>query len=877
MSSVIKTPIKERLVIRSVGSRGEKGETGDTGPQGPTGPTGPQGDPGPGVPIGGTIGQILQKDSSTDYDTSWVNAPSSAVWGSITGTLSNQTDLQSALDGKLNTGLAVLKSDYTPANSILVQQSGTGSPTALSIGNNTLLGRLSGGGSAIDDLSATDVRTLLSISNVDNTSDLNKPISTATQTALNLKENLLPDQTGNAGKFLRTNGTVKSWADLGAWDINGNTLAYAANFILGNTDAADATIDARVNNNTFLLVNNTTRSLYDNNLNLAQEFTAASRKLYDSSGSIHSVDYGNYRLDDLSITNASPMLGWGANYGQSVKIYSGALGTLVGDFSSGQFYRASDGILAMDLGNSTLNDATGGSKLSWASNILIKQAMSVSSTGLLAPASYIHVDAGTATASNIKFTANATTGQSSADGFDIGITSAGVAEIKQRENQPLSFYANNTQRMTLLPDGNFGIGTITPSGTLSISSSGSTTPFVISKASESGIRETLMTVSVSDSGNDKFFVNNGTITNNRFIPSLAGFVESTAVSPSMGVAGFVTAANDASDSAAQGIIEFFAARTTSAADPYNGTLTDPVNRKLFTWRNVNSTFMTLASNGRLGIGTNTPSAKLHVDDASNGTIRVSSGTRYMAFSSYASDVNYLYSSGAAFRIITLDNNSLEMWTNNTRVATFGTGGSLAMVQLGLASAPTYTFLNDSNTGIFSSGADSLSITTAGSERLRVFSSGNVGIGTTTDFTGFGGAKLRVRDTGSSSLTWRGRIVAGGDNAAFLMGEYNSNAWLGAHNAALSAWAHLYIQPQGGSDVGIGYDGTTFNAATDLFLGGNFGMGTASQFGGGTRVIGLQNASTVPTTNPTSGGVLYVEGGALKYRGSSGTVTVLGPA
>jgi hypothetical protein len=57
----------------------------------------------------------------------------------------------------------VSKSDYTPAHSILVQQSGTGTPTALSVGNNTLVGRLSGGGSDIDDLSVSDVRTLLDI------------------------------------------------------------------------------------------------------------------------------------------------------------------------------------------------------------------------------------------------------------------------------------------------------------------------------------------------------------------------------------------------------------------------------------------------------------------------------------------------------------------------------------------------------------------------------------------------------------------------------------------------------------------------------------------------------------------------------------------
>jgi len=108
-------------------------------------------------------------------------------WGSITGTLSDQTDLQTALNAKASTSDVVLKSDYSPAHSILVQQSGTGSPTALQISNNTLLGRLSGGGSDIADLSASDVRTLLSIDNVDNTADLDKPVSTATQTALNAK------------------------------------------------------------------------------------------------------------------------------------------------------------------------------------------------------------------------------------------------------------------------------------------------------------------------------------------------------------------------------------------------------------------------------------------------------------------------------------------------------------------------------------------------------------------------------------------------------------------------------------------------------------------------------------------------------------------
>jgi hypothetical protein len=44
-----------------------------------------------------------------------------------------------------------------------------------------------------------------------------------------------------------------------------------------------------------------------------------------------------------------------------------------------------------------------------------------------------------------------------------------------------------------------------------------------------------------------------------------------------------------------------------------------------------------------------------------------------------------------------------------------------------------------------------------------------------------------------------------------------------------------------------------------------------------RGIFIGNCSAAPTGNPANGGYLYVESGALKYRGSSGTVTTLGAA
>lgn len=57
---------------------------------------------------------------------------------------------------------------------------------------------------------------------------------------------------------------------------------------------------------------------------------------------------------------------------------------------------------------------------------------------------------------------------------------------------------------------------------------------------------------------------------------------------------------------------------------------------------------------------------------------------------------------------------------------------------------------------------------------------------------------------------------------------------------------------------------------------NYGFGGES-YGGGVGIAFIKSAITVPASDPVGGGILYVEAGALKYRGSSGTITVLGNA
>ncbi|MDC2953395.1 hypothetical protein PO587_02875 [Streptomyces gilvifuscus] len=111
----------------------------------------------------------------------------------------------------------------------------------------------------------------------------------------------------------------------------------------------------------------------------------------------------------------------------------------------------------------------------------------------------------------------------------------------------------------------------------------------------------------------------------------------------------------------------------------------------------------------------------------------------------------------------------------------------------------------------------------------------------------------------------------------------------AYQARLAAegTARLVIYADGKAEWGDGTntrDANLYRSAagrlktdTALSVGTTLFVNNTTSVGGGVGVIAIANATTAPTTNPTGGGVLYVEAGALKYRGSSGTVTTIAPA
>jgi len=239
--------------------------------------------------------------------------------------------------------------------------------------------------------------------------------------------------------------------------------------------------------------------------------------------------------------------------------------------------------------------------------------------------------------------------------------------------------------------GKVSVGTTTAEGALTVLS-----------PAQASTREKILTVRTSDGGNSVLGLVNGTILDGAFYPSLGGYVDSSNSRESMGFKGLVSPTNDASDSATMGIMDFFVSRNDAPTDPFNsGSSTDILNRKLFTFRNNLTTIMSLTAAGNVGIGTSTPSTLLFVNNASNA------GT-------------------------SVDNAGVTIKSVN-RTAYL----SIDSASIG---SPSLIFSNagvEKSRIMYSNPGDWLSFSTAATERMRIDSAGNVGIGTTTPETADG--------------------------------------------------------------------------------------------------------------------------------------------
>jgi len=165
----------------------------------------------------------------------------------------------------------------------------------------------------------------------------------------------------------------------------------------------------------------------------------------------------------------------------------------------------------------------------------------------------------------------------------------------------------------------------------------------------------------------------------------------------------------------------------------------------------------------------------------------------------------------------------------------------------------------------------LAFFTNSTERMRLDASGNLGLGVTPSaWSGTYSGALQVKSAAIYSASdFRADVSSNSfyDGSAF---KYINTGFATALSQ-VSGQFRFFAAPSGTAGNAI-----TFTQAMTLDASGNLLVGATSAGTSAAKVIGMANA-TAPTSSPAGMGQLYVEGGALKFRGSSGTVTTIAPA
>ena len=299
-------------------------------------------------------------------------------------------------------------------------------------------------------------------------------------------------------------------------------------------------------------------------------------------------------------------------------------------------------------------------------------------------------------------------GTTASDGYAINVNSSGIVRHINKENQPIEFHTNNTERMRIDSSGNVGIGTASPNYELTVAGGGNNSIQIVSSTTGTGATNGLRFWNTGSSTAMWNYDNTptlfGTNNNERMRIDSSGNVGIGTTSPDarLHVVGVSSTSHVATFQSGTFQTAVYLKDTGTTANQNLGFRSFGDDLSIITNGSPNFTF---TEAGRLGIGTIFPADDLDIENSDGAVIRLGRGTTSNIANDRLGAINFY------------NEDSSDEGPNNAVVIegrtedTFGSSGVL----------------------ILKTNASATEGAEAG-ETMRLNSAGNVGIGTTSPAT-----------------------------------------------------------------------------------------------------------------------------------------------